>query len=192
ERLLLREFPDEIEHVWSRIGSAEVATDPMGLEVTDVFLTLHPRERWTRARTQADLTALLQTTLSDLPGVNVVFSQPIEMRINEMSAGIRADVGVEIFGDDLDELVRLSDEVQRVLLAVPGASDVSGDQVTGQPMLRVSVNRDAIARYGVNAADVLAFVEAVGGVRVGDVFEGQRRFDLVVRLPDRVRADPAA
>jgi cobalt-zinc-cadmium resistance protein CzcA len=192
ERLLLDAFPDEIAHVWSRVGSAEVATDPMGLELTDIFITLHPRSDWTRADTQAALAASMQEVIDDLPGVNVIFTQPIEMRINEMVAGIRSDIGVKIFGDDFDELVRLSDEVQRILLEIRGASDVSGDQVTGQPVLRIEVDRDALARNGVAAADVLAFVEAVGGVHVGEVFEGQRRFDLVARLPDRLRRDAGA
>ncbi len=192
EQLLLDEYPDEIEHVWSRIGSAEVATDPMGLEVTDIFLTLKPRTEWTKASTQNEFSTAISATLADLPGLNIVMSQPIEMRLNEMVASIRSDIGIKIFGDDFDELVRLSDDVQRILLEIQGASDISADQLTGQPMLRVTVDRDAIARHGVPARDVLAFVEAVGGREIGRVYEGQRRFSLVARLPDRHRADPTA
>ena len=136
--------------------------------------------------------ALVNTELSDLPGLNIVMSQPIEMRLNEMAAGIRSDIGIKIFGDDFEELVRLSDEIQRILLEIPGAADISADQLTGQPTLRITVDRDAIARHGVPARDVLAFVEAVGGRELGQVYEGQRRFSLVARLPDRHRTDAQA
>lgn len=192
EQLLLEEFPDEIDQVWSRIGAAEIATDPMGLELTDVFVMLKPRSQWTRARSQAELSAAIQEEVADLPGLNLVMSQPIEMRMNEMIAGIRSDIGIKIIGDDFDELIRLSDDVQRVLLEIPGASDISADQLTGQPTMRIAVDRNAIARAGVPARDVLAFVEAVGGREIGQVYEGQRRFSLVARFPDRHRTDPHA
>jgi cobalt-zinc-cadmium resistance protein CzcA len=192
ERTLLQAFPDEIDHAWSRIGSAEVATDPMGIELTDIFVTLKPREQWTKADTQAELTAQMEEIISQLPGVNTAFTQPIEMRLNEMVSGIRSDIGIKIYGDDFGELLRLSDEVQRVLLEVPGASDISVDQITGQPALEVAVDQAEVARYGVAAAEVLNVVEAIGGIRVGEVFEGQRVFPLVVRLPDRYREDAAA
>lgn len=189
EQLLKEEFPDEIRHVWSRIGTAEVATDPMGTELTDIFVALHPRENWTRADSQTELVAAMQEELADLPGLNMAFSQPIEMRLNEMISGIRSDLGIKIYGDDFDELVRISDEIQRVLLEIPGASDIAVDQLTGQPTLQVRVDQHAIARHGVPARHVLEFVEAVGGRTVGEVFEGQRHFDLVVRLPDSHRRD---
>jgi len=192
ERLLLDAFPDEIRHVWSRIGTAEVATDPMGTELTDIFASLHPRDEWTRAESQAELVAAMQEELADLPGLNMVFTQPIEMRLNEMVSGIRTDLGIKIYGDDFDELLRVSDAVQRVLVDTPGASDVAVDQLTGQPMLRVEVDREAIARHGVAANQVLQFAEAVGGRQVGEIYEGQRHFDLVARLPDTHRQDPAA
>lgn len=190
EQLLGDRFPDEVRHVWSRIGTAEVATDPMGTELTDIFISLHPREQWTRAETQAELVAAMQQEVADLPGLNMVFTQPIEMRLNEMISGIRSDVGIKIYGDDFEELIRVSDEIQRVLLTIPGASDIAVDQLTGQPLLQVTVDQEAVARHGVPAQHVLEFVEAVGGRQVGDVFEGQRRFDLVVRLPDEHREDP--
>jgi cobalt-zinc-cadmium resistance protein CzcA len=189
EQRLLDEFPDEIRHVWSRIGTAEVATDPMGLELTDVFMSLNPREQWTKATTQDELVQAMQEHVDDLPGLNMVATQPIEMRINEMVSGIRSDIGIKIYGDDFDELVRIGDEVQRILLDIPGQSDIAVDQVTGQPTLRIRVDPDALARYGVPGADVLDFVEAVGGRQVGEVFEEQRRFPLVVRLPDSHRQD---
>ncbi|GMV90286.1 MAG: hypothetical protein AMXMBFR82_00640 [Candidatus Hydrogenedentota bacterium] len=190
EQLLLDAFPDEIQYVWSRIGSAEVATDPMGIELTDVFLTLHPRNQWTRVSTQAELLAGVEEVLSDLPGINVAYSQPIELRMNELTSGMRSDVGIKIFGDDFDELVRISDDIQRVLLDVDGAADISVDQLTGQPTVQVRVDQNRIARYGVPAGDVLDFVEAVGGTDVGTIYEGQRTFPFVLRLPDSFREDP--
>ncbi len=190
EQLLLTEFPDEIRHIWSRIGTAEVATDPMGTELTDIFMSLHPREEWTRAKDHAGLIAAMQEELADLPGLNMVFTQPIEMRLNEMISGIRSDLGIKVFGDDFDELIRISDEIQRILIGIPGASDIAVDQLIGQPTLKVKVDQQAIARHGVPARHVLEMVEAVGGRTVGEVFEGQRRFDLVVRLPDEHRRNP--
>jgi heavy metal efflux system protein len=190
ERILREAFPQEVRHVWSRIGTAEVATDPMGTELTDIFVSLTSRSEWTRAADQADLVAAMQEELADLPGLNMVFTQPIEMRLNEMISGIRSDLGIKIFGDDFDELVRISDDIQRVLLRVSGQSDIAADQLTGQPLLRVVVDPVSLARHGVPAGHVLEFVEAVGGHHVGEVYEGQRRFDLVVRLPDTHRTNP--
>lgn len=189
EELLLDEFQDEIRHVWSRIGTAEIATDPMGVELTDIFLSLKPREEWSKAGTQAELVAAMQATVDDLPGLNIIATQPIELRMNEMVSGIRSDIGIKIYGDDFDELVRISDEVQRILVDIPGQSDVAVDQVTGQPTLRITIDPDSLARVGVSGREVLDFVEVVGTRRVGEVFEGQRRFPLAVRLPDSYRTD---
>ena len=192
ENLLIEQFPDEVRHAWSRIGSAEIATDPMGVELTDIFVSLTPRDQWTKATTQAELVATMQTLVDDLPGLNIVATQPIEMRLNEMDSGIRSDIGIKIFGDDFGELVRISDEVQRVLVEIPGTSDVASDQVTGQPTLRIRVDPEAIARYGISGEEVLDFVETIGSRRVGQVFEGQRRFPLAVRLPDSYRTETDA
>ncbi|GIK16257.1 MAG: cation efflux system protein [Planctomycetota bacterium] len=192
EKLLLREYPDEIRHIWSRTGTAEVATDPMGLELTDIFLTLQPRDQWTRAKTQAELAASMSDTLTGMPGMRTVFTQPIEMRMNEMIAGIRADVGVKIFGDDLEQLRALAREVQNIVEATPGSADVSTEQSTGQPMLEVRVDPEAVARYGVPAAHVLELVEAVGGIEIGEIREGPRRFDLVIKLDEKFRDAPDA
>ena len=192
ERLILDEFPDEIERAWSRLGTAEIATDPMGIELTDIFLTLKPRRQWTRARTQGELASEIELVLRDFPGINAVLTQPIEMRMNEMVAGIRSDIGIKIYGDDLETLRRLSNEVQEVLLDIPGAVEISGEQITGQPMLQVRVDPDAMARYELPTRDVLAIVEAVGNRKVGEIREGQRRFPLALRLPDAQRSDPKA
>lgn len=192
EQLLLDTFPEEIEHVWSRIGTAEVATDPMGIELTDIFLTLKPRENWVKARTQDELAEQIEHLFADLPGQTAAFSQPIELRVNELLSGMRSDVGIKVFGDDFDELVRLGEEVRQTLAGIPGAEDVSADQITGQPTLQVTVRQDALARYGVAAQDVLSFVEALGTPRAGAVYEGQRHVPLVVRLPETLRTNVEA
>ena len=192
ERHLLEQFPDEIAHIWTRTGTAEVATDPMGLELSDVFLTLKPREAWTRGRTQDELMAAMSDALDGLPGMRAIFTQPIEMRMNEMVAGIRADLGIKLFADDFETLRTKADEIRRVVEAVRGAGDVSVEQVTGLPLLRVEVNRDAIAQYGIPAHEVLELIESLGSRRVGEIVEAQRRFDLVLTLPDRFREDTDA
>jgi cobalt-zinc-cadmium resistance protein CzcA len=189
ERALLAEFPQEIERVWTRTGSAEIATDPMGLEVSDVFVTLKPHAQWSQSRTQADLVARMQEALSGLPGMRMIFTQPIEMRVNEMIAGIRTDVGVKIFGDDLELLRMKAGEIEAVVRRIRGAADVTIEQVTGQPLIHIDVDREAAARHGVSAADILKVVEALGGIDVGELREGDRRFPIVVRLEDRYRVD---
>lgn len=190
EQVILKNFPDEVQRTWSRIGTAEVATDPMGIELTDIFLTLRPRNEWTKARTQEELAGKIQTLVMDFPGHNAVLTQPIDMRLNEMIAGIRSDIGIKIYGDDLEILGRLSDEVQQVLLDIDGVSEISGEQITGQPVLQINVDTSATARYGLPTDDVLSMVEAVGNTVVGEIRQGQRRFPLVVRLPDAQRTDP--
>lgn len=189
EHLLKAKFPDEIRHIWSRIGTAEVATDAMGTELTDIYVSLTPRAQWVRAQSQAALAEAMQAELADLPGQNLVFTQPIEMRLNEMISGIRSDLGIKIYGDDFDALIRISDDIQRILLQIPGQSDIAVDQMTGQPLLQIQVDQAALARYGIPASRVLEFVEAIGGRRIGEIYEGQRRFDLVVRLPDAYRQE---
>lgn len=192
ERDILTSFPDEVENVWSRVGTAEVATDPMGIELTDIFITLKPRSQWKRASTQAELTEKLERLLRESKGVKLGFSQPIEMRINEMVSGVRADLGVKLFGDDFDVLVSKGQEIERILNSIDGAADVAVEQVTGQPMLQIKVNQDQIARYGVSAQTVLDLVESIGSKPLGEVVEGQLRFPLIVRLPEQFRASPEA
>ncbi|WP_242344955.1 efflux RND transporter permease subunit [Anaeromyxobacter terrae] len=191
EKVILAKFPDEAERVWTRTGTPEVATDPMGVELSDVFVALRPRERWKRAHTQAELVEAMRKELEVLPGERLAFTQPIEMRLNEMVAGIRSDLGVKLFGDDLDLLRAKAREVETVLRGIPGAADVTVEQVTGQPVLQVTVDRDAIARYGIPARSVLDATEAVGIRHVGEIREGDRRFALGVRLSEEFR-DPDA
>ncbi len=192
EKLLLAEFPDEITNIWTRLGSAEIATDPMGIELSDFFLALKPRSQWKKAHTQAELVEQMRALFAKFPGLTVAFSQPIEMRLNELIAGIRSDIGIKIYGDDLEQLRQLSDEVQKVLGGIAGVGEVTGEQLTGQLILQVHLDSQAIARYGVATRHVLNVVEAVGSRKVAEVREGQRRFPLVVRLPDRQRTDPEA
>jgi cobalt-zinc-cadmium resistance protein CzcA len=192
ERALLEAFPDEIDRVWTRTGSAEIATDPMGLELSDVFILLKPRSGWTRAGSQPELVAAMEAALAGLPGMRLIFTQPIEMRVNEMIAGVRTDLGVKIFADDLETLRAKAKEVEAVLRKVPGAADVTTEQVTGQPLVQVEVDREAAARHGISASEVLSVVSALGGTEVGELREGDRRFPIVVRLADRYRLDAAA
>ena len=190
EKAILSSFPDEVQDVWSRIGTAEIATDPMGVELTDTFITLKPRSMWKKATTQSELTDQIDKTLRDMPGQRLAYSQPIEMRINEMVSGVRADLGVKLFGDDFAVLVSKAQEIERVLNSIRGAADVSVEQVTGQPMLQIKVNQEQIARYGVSAQAVLELVESIGSKPVGEIVEGQLRFPLVIRLPDEFRESP--
>jgi cobalt-zinc-cadmium resistance protein CzcA len=186
ERVLLEAFPDEIEDIWTRTGSAEVATDPMGIELSDVFITLTERAQGR----QAQLVAEMEETLSVLPGMNLVFTQPIEMRVNEMVAGVRSDLGVKVFGDDLGRMREIALQIEDIIEGVEGAADVSVEQVTGLPILRAEVDRAVLARHGLSAARVLGFVEAIGGVEVGELFEGERRFPIALRLSPDSRRDP--
>lgn len=187
ERALLAQFPDEVEHVWSRIGTAEIATDPMGIELTDMFLTLKPRSQWKKAHSQAELTELIENHLRDLPGQRLEFLQPIEMRMNEMISGVRADLAVKLYGDDLDVLSVKAKEVEAILNQIPGNADVASEQITGQPVLQIKLNQQQLARYGVPAKTITDIIESVGSKPLGEVIEGQLRFPLVVRLPDDMR-----
>jgi len=189
ERAVLEKFPDEVERIWTRTGSAEITTDPMGIELSDVFVTLTPREQWRRASSQDELVRVMSDELSGLPGMRMVFSQPIEMRVNEMVAGIRADVGIKLFGDDFDVLEAKARELEAVLVRVPGAADVLIEQVTGQPVLEIEVDRQAIARHGIAAKEVLGVVEALGTREVGVMQDGQLRVPIALRIDDRHRTD---
>jgi cobalt-zinc-cadmium resistance protein CzcA len=184
ERVLLR-FP-EVVTVVSRSGSPELATDVMGIELGDVFVILKPKKEWTSARTKGELVEKMEHALGEsVPGVGFSFLQPIEMRFNELIAGVRSDIGVKLFGDDLEVLREKGEEIARVVATVPGSADVKAEQTAGLPVLRVRVDRDRCARYGISVSDVLDTVEAArAGKVVGTVFEGQRRFTLAVRFDD--------
>lgn len=186
----IQSFP-EVERVFSKIGTAEIATDPMPPSVADIFIMLKPQAEWNgQYRTKDALIQAMEQAVLQVPGNNYEFTQPIEMRFNELIAGVRADVAVKIFGDDLDQLLALGTRVESLLAAVPGAADVKVEQVMGLPVLSIDVDRASIARYGLNVADVQDAVSiAVAGKHAGLIFEGDRRFELQVRLPESLRAD---
>jgi cobalt-zinc-cadmium resistance protein CzcA len=192
ERALLEKFPNEIDRIWSRIGTAEVATDPMGLELADTFVMLKDRSEWKRARTQQELVQRMSDELAAFPGMKFIYTQPIEMRVNEMVAGIRADVGVRLFGDDLELLKAKAQEIDAVLKRIPGAADVFTEQITGQPVVQIEVDRGAVARQGIPAREVLETVQSLGTRPVGLVYEGERRFPISLRIDDAYRTDEEA
>jgi cobalt-zinc-cadmium resistance protein CzcA len=185
----LRQFP-EVVTVVSRTGQAEIPTDPMGVETSDIYVILKDHSEWTTASTKEALVAAFNEALErEVPGNVLSYSQPIELRVQELIAGVRSDLAITLFGEDLDELRRVGADIARVVSAVPGAADVKLEQTTGLPFLRVKIRRDEIARYGINAAQVLDVVQAMGGRTVGEVLEGQRRFDIQVRFTPESRAD---
>jgi cobalt-zinc-cadmium resistance protein CzcA len=186
----LKQFP-EVERIVAKMGTAEVATDPMPPSVADTYVMLKPRDQWPDPRrTKADLVAAMEAAAQTVPGNNYEFTQPIQMRFNELISGVRSDVAVKVYGDDLAVLTQTAGAIEAVLTAIPGAADVKVEQTTGLPMLTVRLDREALARYGLPVADVQDLVStALGGTTVGQIFEGDRRFDLVVRLPENLRTD---
>ncbi|WP_445487912.1 efflux RND transporter permease subunit [Rhodopseudomonas sp. RCAM05734] len=189
ERRLLK-IP-EVKETFARTGTAEVATDPMPPSISDGYVMLKPRDQWPDPqKPKADVVKAIEEAAEEVAGSSYELSQPIQLRFNELISGVRSDVGVKIFGDDLDVLAQMAGKVQTVLQAVPGAADVKTEQVAGLPVLTVKLDRKALARLGISVADVQSLVEiAVGGKSAGLVFEGDRRFDLVVRLPEDSRSD---
>ena len=181
---VLKEFP-EVRTVVTRSGSPEVATDVMGIELADHYVMLEDRSEWTVADKQELIEKIEHALEEAVPGTGLSFTQPIEMRFNELIAGVRSDVAVKLFGDDFETLAEKGQEIGRVVASVPGAADVKVEQTTGLPVLRIRVDRDRCARYGIPVGDVLDTVEATrAGKVVGTVFEGQRRFSLAVRFED--------
>ena len=184
----------EVEKVFSKIGTPEVASDPMPPSVADTFVMMKDRSEWPDPRkSRAALLGELEAAVEQLPGNNYEFTQPIQMRMNELISGVRADVAVMVYGDDLDTLVQLGKRIEKQVAAVPGAADVRLEETSGLPLLTVLPDRQALAGYGLNPGQVQSTVAtAVGGQVAGQLFEGDRRFDIVVRLPEALRQDPAA
>jgi cobalt-zinc-cadmium resistance protein CzcA len=189
----IKAFP-EVERVFTKIGTAEIATDPMPPNVADIFVILKPQSQWRKQySTKADLIVALEQAVGQVPGNNYEFTQPIQMRFNELLSGVRADVAIKVFGDDMDTLFRVADQIEHLLGTVPGAADVKIEQLTGLPVLTVQPDRVKLARYGLNVADIQdAVAVAIGGKNAGTIFEGDRRFELQVRLPEQLRVDPDA
>ncbi|WP_290610524.1 efflux RND transporter permease subunit [Arsukibacterium sp. UBA3155] len=181
----------EVDKVFARIGTAEVATDPMPPNVADNFVILKPRSEWPNPdKTKAQLVTEMEAALATLPGNNYEFTQPIQMRFNELISGVRADLGIKVFGDDLDQLVTSANQILQAVNKVQGAADTKVEQVTGLPTLSVIPNRTALARYGLNVVELQDWVSAaIGGTSAGILYEGDRRFELIVRLPEILRRD---
>lgn len=189
ERILLKEFP-EVKQVVSRIGTAEIPTDPMSLEMSDLFIILKDKDEWVTAESKDELVEEIRNKLSVLPGVDFTFSQPIEMRFNELMTGVREDIAVKIYGDDLDTLARLGRQASNLISGIPGISDINLEQTIGLPQLRVRYKRNRMARYGVNVENVNTLItSAYAGAGAGVIYEGERRFDLVTRLDGDYRND---
>jgi cobalt-zinc-cadmium resistance protein CzcA len=194
ESTLKAKFP-EIERVFARTGTAEIASDPMPPNISDGYIMLKPESEWpvidgALRRTRAELLAAVQEEVEKLPGNNYEFSQPIQLRFNELISGVRSDVAVKIFGDDMEVLSKTAAEVSQALGKIPGAAEVKVEQTTGLPMLTVNIDRQKTARYGLNVGDVQDTISiAVGGREAGTLFDGDRRFDIIVRLPEQLRTD---
>jgi cobalt-zinc-cadmium resistance protein CzcA len=189
----LRSVP-EVGHTFGKIGTAEVANDPMPPSVADGFVILKPRRQWPDPRRpKAEVVRALEEAVARVPGNNYEFTQPIQMRFNELIAGVRSDVAVKVFGDDLERLLATGESIAEVLERIPGAADVKTEQVSGLPTLEIAMDRPALSRYGLGVGEVQEVVRtAIGGSVGGQLFEGDRRFDIVVRLPEALRTDLAA
>lgn len=187
EQILLKNFP-EVDQVVSRIGAAEVPTDPMSMEESDVIIKLKPKSEWTSAESKDELANKFKEALAVIPGLEIEFTQPIEMRFNELITGVRADVAVKIFGEDLSILAAKAEEIKSLISKVPGASDIIVEKVEGLPQMSVTYNRTKIARYGLNIADINQLITmGFAGSVVGNVFEGEKRFDLAIRFDNDQR-----
>jgi len=191
EKAIAEQVP-EVERTFARTGTAEIAADPMPPNISDSYVMLKPKEEWPDPdKSREQLIEDIQKAAASVPGSNYEMSQPIQLRFNELISGVRSDVAVKVFGDDMDVLNKTADDIAAILQDVPGASEVKVEQTTGLPLLSVNVDRDRAARFGLNIGDVQDTVAAaIGGREAGTFFEGDRRFDIVVRLSDTLRADP--
>jgi cobalt-zinc-cadmium resistance protein CzcA len=189
----IRKLP-EVERVFAKIGSAEVATDPMPPSVADNFIMLKERDEWLDpGKPKTQVVAELEALVTPIPGNRYEFLQPIQMRFNELIAGVRAELAVKVFGDDFDQLIDLGDKIEKVVSRVPGAADVAVEQATGLPVMTIQPRREALARYGVTIVQLQDLVAtALGGTVAGQLYEGDRRADIVIRLPESLRTDPDA
>ncbi|MBK8383351.1 MAG: efflux RND transporter permease subunit [Ignavibacteria bacterium] len=181
EKILKKKFP-EVKTVVTKTGAPELATDPMGTEFSDVIVILKPKEEWTSAETKEELVEKIHNALSIVPGIGLSFTQPIELRFNELIAGARGDIAVKIFGDDLNILTEKGNEIASLMNSVEGSEDISVQQVTGLPQLQIKINREKISKYGINVEDVNSVIEtAIAGKSSGVVFEGDKKFDIVLK-----------
>jgi heavy metal efflux system protein len=181
----------EVSHVFGKLGTADVANDPMPPSVADTFVMMKPRHEWPDPRkSKAQLVRQLEAAAGEIPGNNYEFTQPIQMRFNELISGVRSDIAVKVYGDDLEILTNLGERIERVLAGIDGAADVQTEQITGLPFLSITPKRESLARYGIPVAQLQAVVQtALGGERAGMLFQGDRRFNILVRLPEPLRTD---
>ncbi|PWJ43325.1 CusA/CzcA family heavy metal efflux RND transporter [Sediminitomix flava] len=190
EQILLAEFPDELESVASKIGVSEIPTDPMPLDLADVFLILKPDSEWKKVESKAELIEKVEEALSVLPGVNLQFSQPIEMRFNELMTGVREDIAIKIYGEELDVLAQKAKEVSRLVANVEGVGDMNVEATQGLPQMNIRYDRKRLARYGLHLGEINDIIQsAFSGKTAGQIFEGERRFDLVLRFEKDFRSD---
>ncbi|MCC6727458.1 MAG: efflux RND transporter permease subunit [Saprospiraceae bacterium] len=190
QKIIMENFPDEVEQVISKIGSAEIPTDPMAPETADNIILLKPKEQWKRAETKEELVEKIEAKVYDVPGMAFEFTQPVKMRFDEMMTGVRSDVAVKVFGDNLDSLAKAGHRVENVIKQIPGLSDIKVEQTEGLPQIVARYDYNKIARYGLHVKDVNeALRTAFAGTAAGAIFEDERRFDLVVRLASDHRAD---
>ncbi len=186
---ILKQFPEVIDVV-SKTGRADIASDPMGVELSDVIVSLKPREEWTTTKSKEELVEKMRSALGELPGVASSFSQPIALRVDELVSGVKSAIGIKIFGEDLDVLKVKGEEVARVLGKVRGAADVNVEKVSGLAYLQIEIDRTKIARYGINVSDVQDVIEAaIGGKEASKVYDGVKVFGLAVRFPEAARND---
>ena len=186
---IVKQFPEVIDIV-SRTGRADIASDPEGVDASDVTVTLKPREEWTSAETKEELVEKMREAVAQVPGVAASFTQPIALRVDELISGVKSAIGIKIFGDDLEVLKTKAEALARVLGKVRGAADINVEKVSGLAYLQIEIDRDKIARYGINVADVQEVVEtAIGGKEATKVYEGQKVFGLAVRFPESARSD---
>ena len=193
EAALQKSFPDEIAMIYARTGTAEVATDPMGPNASDIYIMLKPQSEWKKADSIEDLSEAMEAVLHNYPGENGEFSQPIELRMNELISGVKSEIAIKVYGDDMDTMLTYANKIAAIIKNVKGSNNIKVEQVSGLPVVTIDIDRKAIARYGLNVKDVQDVVKtAMAGSSAGQVVEGDRRFDLVVRLPENIRQDLSA
>lgn len=190
---VIKKFP-EVAYVYSKTGTAEMASDPMPPSMSDTFIMLKPENQWPNSNlSKAELISNLETALQVLPGNNYEFTQPIEMRFNELISGVRSDVAIKIYGDNFELMQHTAEHISKVLQTISGSADVEVAETMGQPILDIKINRDMASKAGLNASDALQVIGmAMGGEKIGEIFEGDKRFDIIMKLPDHIRENTDA
>lgn len=190
EKALMQKFPKEINSIQTRIGVADIPTDPMPMDIGDCFIILNPKSKWTKATSKEDLLHQMKELVNTIPGINYEFSQPIEMRFNELLTGIREDLAVKIYGEDLDVLAQKAKEIEKIISKIKGVGDIHAEATKGLPQITVHFDRAKVGQYGLRISELNKLIEtAFSGSNIGVVYEGEKRFDIVMRLVDEKRTD---